>query len=279
MKHQRRHLFVSLWLGLWILTPCILLGHSGFHENMTYLNELIEKAPADADLYFRRGENYRNHMKWDLAEADYEKALSLSNGFHRVSYARAKMAFMRGKFDVADGHLETFLEADPEQWEGRLLRAQSHVAQERFSSGIEDFRAAIAKSPRPVPGHYLELARARASMGRVDEALKGLAEARRVIGPVPTLYLEGLEIAKAAGKYEEALNLLSELEKRYGANPAWLVERGKLQILAKNLEEAELAFQAAVAKIQTLPARRRNVLAQKMLLQEAQTYLKDIKSP
>jgi len=252
-------------------------AHAGFHENMERLNEEIAAQPKNAELYFKRGENYRNHGKWDLAEADYQQALTHTNAFAEVALAQGRMAFTRRLFKEADGYTDTFLKAETGDWRGLLLRARSHAAQERFDAGITDFEASIAANERPAPGHFLELARTRVSKGDVDAALNGLAAARTQIGPVPTLYLEGLKIAEQAEMPERALNILDELETHIPTNPAWLVQRGKLLVKMEKSAAAEQAFRDAKDNISKLPARRRNVLAQKLLMKEINDHLTDLK--
>jgi len=248
-------------------------AHAGFHENMQRLNDEIAAQPENAELYFKRGENYRNHAKWDLAEADYQSALKHTNAFPEVALAQGRMAFTRGRFAETDEYTAGFLTAMAGDWRGLLLRARSHAAQKRHDLAIADFKASIAANERPAPGHYLELARTRVAKGSVDAALEGLAEARKQLGPVPTLYLEGLQIAEQAGLNQRAITILDELESRFPTNAAWLVQRGKLlQKMAKE-DDAERAFRDAKDKISKLPARRRNVLAQKLLLEEINAHL------
>lgn len=251
-------------------------AHAGFHENMDRLNEEIAAQPKNAELYFKRGENYRNHGKWDLAEADYQQALSHTNAFAEVALAQGRMAFTRRLFKESDGYTATFLDQEKGDWRGLLLRARSHAAQERFDPGIADFEASIAANERPAPGHFLELARTRVSKGDVDAALKGLEAGRKQIGPVPTLYLEGLKIAEQAEMPARALNILDELETHIPTNPAWLVQRGKLLQKMEKSAAARQAFRDAKDKISKLPTRRRNVLAQKLLLKEINDHLTNL---
>jgi len=276
------HQFVPILVLLGSIMPIDTSAHAGFHENMQRLDEEIAAHPKNAELYFKRGENYRNHSKWDLAEADYQQALAHTNAFPEVALAQGRMAFTRRLFKESDIYTASFLKAEAGDWRGLLLRARSHAAQDRFDAGIEDFEASIAANERPAPGHFLELARTRVSKGDVDAALDGLEAARKQIGHVPTLYLEGLNIAENAEMPERALAILDELETHIQTNPAWLVQRGKLLVSVEKNAQAEQAFRDAKDKISKLPARRRNVLAQKLLMKEIDerlTALEQSKSP
>jgi hypothetical protein len=62
---------------------------------------IVKKDPSNVVGYLQRGNAYGNERKWDLARADYQKALEIDSKCTTASFNMAELDFMQGHYDAA----------------------------------------------------------------------------------------------------------------------------------------------------------------------------------
>ena len=256
-------------------------AHLGFHENMEALEAALAETPGSPDLLFRRAEALRHQREWDRAGADYKRALSLSNGFHRARLGLAKLEFNRGRPGPALRELARYTEAEPHDWRGHQLRAAIATASSNHLMAAESWRLAIACQDRPAPGHYVARSQALATAGGTNAAAAAqcLEEGIARLGNLPVLQTELIQLHLARDKPDAALAVSEKLMSRWGQAPQFALQHAEILLRLGREAEARSVLQAVVQTIHSLPARRRNTMAQKLLLHTANEYLKSVSSP
>jgi tetratricopeptide (TPR) repeat protein len=105
------------------LAPRSVQGHADLMLQIDDLTQQIQKSPANAELYLRRGELRRAHLEWDLAAADYDKAHALAPALDAVVLARGRLYFDSGWPLSAKACLDLYLSRVPNNAMALVTRA------------------------------------------------------------------------------------------------------------------------------------------------------------
>lgn len=223
----------------------------------------IAQSPRNPQLYWLRAELHRSHCDWDAAQADLERAQTLSNRWHFLHFARARLFLDAQWFQSAKVAADRFLAIQPGHAEALMTRARAQVRLGEGVAAARDYSEAIRVSAPPTPELYLERAQALAAEGgpHLAEALRGLEEGLAELGPLVTLQLAAIEIEIQQNHVDAALARIDKLMAHYPRKETWLARRGDILRQAGRTREAAEAFQAALQAMETLPATRRAVPA------------------
>jgi len=78
------------------------LKHSRkIHDNISDLNTQIHTRPDDPVLYYRRGVEWSHRGVFDLALADFSRAIDLKDDYARAYFSRATVYNVLKEFDKA----------------------------------------------------------------------------------------------------------------------------------------------------------------------------------
>ncbi|HXG62702.1 MAG TPA: tetratricopeptide repeat protein [Planctomycetota bacterium] len=237
----------------------LLLVHEDLELQIAELTRRMEREGASAELYYRRAELHRFHEDWPAARADYDRAERLDPGLAEVDLGRGRMWLGAGSPDRAEAALVRFLSRRPDHAGALLERARARRALGRPAEAARDYTRALARLPDPKPDFFLERARAQEEAGDLAGALAGLEEGMKRLGRIVTLESAALELEIASGRLDEALARLERLAAGTPRPEPWLVRRGEVLRRAGRAAEAEAAFRAALAALETLPPARRAV--------------------
>ena len=259
-------------------SPARAAAHGAIDEQITTLASQIEEDPQNAALYLKRGELHSYHRDWDAAMADYDRAAQLDPTLAGVDLARGKTLLHAGSPTRAKSALDRFLAKHPEHAGALATRARVLVILGQRLAAAADYTRAIAAAERldrPNPEYYLERARALAAEGggHVAQALHGLDEGVSRLGPIVALQLFAIEIELAGKRYNAALARLETLAAQSPRKEAWLAHRGDILKQAGRATEARLAYEQALAAIESLPARHRSIGATAKLEAEIRAAL------
>ena len=259
-------------------SPARAAAHGAIDEQITTLASQIEEDPQNAALYLKRGELHSYHRDWDAAMADYDRAAQLDPTLAGVDLARGKTLLQAGSPSPAKSALDRFLAKHPEHAGALATRARVLVILGQRLAAAADYTRAIAAAERldrPNPEYYLERARALAAEGggHVAQALHGLDEGVKRLGPIVALQLFAIEIELAGKRYNAALARLETLAAQSPRKEAWLAHRGDILKQAGRATEARLAYEQALAAIESLPARHRSIGATAKLEAEIRAAL------
>jgi tetratricopeptide (TPR) repeat protein len=261
----RPGVLVSLVFCLFLLN--ILHAHEGLHEQIEAVTRQIHQDARNADLYLKRGELYRFHQEWTNALRDYSTALKLNPGLHAVEFCRGMLYSDQGNDVAARAHLDKFLKTNPAHVAALMARARVLVRMKHYAEAVRDYDGAIAKSPEPEPEDFIERAHAVVAQGtqHTEEALDGLDEGIRKIGPIVTLQLPAIDLELQRKNYDGALARIDTLETQAERKESWLFRKGEILKMAGRPEEAEKAFQDALAAWESLPAHIKDTKATREL--------------
>ena len=255
-----------LWLAAVLAFSIQLPAHADIHERIQALDKEIQRNPAEAKLFLKRGELHRLHRDWDAALADYRRATELDPHGEEVGFLRGRMLLEAGHPDQARRELDEFLADQPEHREALLTRGRALAALGQGLSAAQDYTRVIATLTQPTPEFYLERSKALEAEGDayLGRALQGLDEGIAKLGPLVTLQLYAIDLELKREYYDAALERLERLapwlppERR-------LQRRGEILLLAGRLPEARKAFSKALEYLESLPSSRGNTRASREL--------------
>jgi tetratricopeptide (TPR) repeat protein len=171
------------------------------------------------------------------------------------------MRLAAGRPADALGSLDRFLEGEPDHAEASLYRARALAALGRREEAARAYTRSIEKASTPAPDTYLERAELFRTLGRGDDALRGLDEGLARLGPAAALDLRALEIETELERWDDALRRVERRLRSPGRAEEWQLRRAELLRRLGRGDEAEAACRAALASIAALPPSRRDTPA------------------
>lgn len=268
-----------LFIVLLALVPLRLFAHGLVHDQISKLEHEIHHHPDQADLYLQRGRLYLEEARDPEARQDFERALQLDRNARAAHYFLGQLALKRDEPDLALRHAETFLASLHDERGGltrgyRLLGGiYSH--QHEFGRAADAYRAAIAQAESPQPEYFLDLADAclNQGAGHLDEAIAALDDGIRRLGPLTVLQDKAVEIESRAGRFDAALLRLDAMIAQGQRLPELYARQGRLLLAAGRTDAARESFQLALARLDSLPAARRDTAAMRELRGSLQAQL------
>ena len=263
---MRITIFAAILFAFGML-PAPLLAHGDVEEQIEEVTAQIRLQPANAALYFKRGELHRVSKHWIAARADYDRAERLDPGLVLVDLARGKLFLASGQPQPALRAVDRYFARGSESSDARVLRARILVKLRRSGEAAAEFTRAIAESSEPSPDFYIERAQALAGEGplQIGEALQGLEEGAQRLGPLVTLELPAIDLELRRKNYDGALARLDRLSAQSPRQEEWLARRGEILKQAGRDAEARQAYADALAAIELLSSRLRSTAATKDL--------------
>jgi predicted Zn-dependent protease len=236
-------------------------AHGPVQEQIDAVTAQIAQAPADPQLYLRRGELHRVHEDWDAALADYDRAAALAPADDIVDFLRGRALLEAGRPVPAKAALDRYLARHPDHTEALVTRARARRALGQLRAAAADYTRAIDRLARPDPDYYLERARIEVAGRDFRNALAGLDAGLARLGPVPSLQLYAIEIELKLGRVDAALARLDRMAAQSARKETWLARRGEILMQAGRRKEARRAYEASLAAIEALPAGARHTRA------------------
>jgi len=264
-----------------LLAPLGLWAHGDLHLQIEEVTKLIEKEPANGELYLKRGELHRAHQDWDAAQADYDQVFPLAPKLTAVDLARGKMFLDANWLLSAKVALDRFLSTHTNHVDGLVTRARTLVKLGKRLDAVQDYTHAINGAAQPQPEMYLERSQAWTNEGPAysEQALKGIDEGIKRLGPLVVLQLCAIEVELQQKGFEAALARVDSLAAQSPRKEGWLAQRGDILQLAGRLPEAREAYQSALGAMASLPASRRQVPAMLELEKRIQAALASAGGP
>lgn len=268
-------LIAAAFLLFTMMTPPAVHAHAELILQIEMMNKEIEKSPNDPDLYLRRGQLRREHLEFDEAYADFERAVKLSPDLRVIDLYRGRL-FLDSSWPLsARVVLDRFLARNPKHMDALVLRAKALTQLNLRLAAVQDYTSAIASSPEPGPDLFIERAQLLEAEGpqHLDEALAGLDEGIEKIGPLVTLQLFAINAEVKRKNYDGAVARLDKVAERSPRKETWLARRAEVLTEAGRTAEAQQSYQAALQALHRLPPARRNVPAMAELESRIRTAL------
>lgn len=128
---------------------------------------------ATADQYFTRGHDHFLDGQFDLAEADFDRAVKLDPRDQEALVYRAEARFSLGHWEAALADAERACQLDEGDLEARRVRGMARVALENYTDGVADLDAALGTNSDDLDGLFYR-GLARAQTGQFQAAIHDL---------------------------------------------------------------------------------------------------------
>jgi tetratricopeptide (TPR) repeat protein len=233
------------------------LAHGDVHERIVALTKQIAGTPTNASLYFQRADLYRVDGDWTNALIDLNHVARLDRSIKRVDFMRGLVQHEANQPQAALAPLNRYLAEKPPDAEAYTVRARVQAKLSHHSAAVEDYTTAIKLSGTANPELYIERSASLRTLGKADEAVRGLDEGIRKLGPIVTLELPAVDLEIALKRYDAALARIDAVTARLQRKETWLVRRAEILREAGREEEAKKNYHAALEAIDRLPASHR----------------------
>ena len=239
------------------------LAHPEIELQLANVSAQIEQSPGEAKLYLQRGQIHRVHRDWQAGMADFRRAEELDPELHRVALAIGRLMIEAGKPKQALPPLERFLQGQPGDPEGLILRGRGQGELGETLAAAADFDAALPKLRRPTPELYIERARILFDGGEPFQAraLAGLEQGIERLGDLFTLHRYAAELEIRSDQPEAALRRAQALIEKSGGNVSWRILEAELLVALQRAPEARISYRQALDTIAALPLHRRRTPA------------------
>lgn len=253
---RRYKIILALALACSVSTVRIF-AHGDVHPRILEFTEQIKRSPTNTLLYLQRAELYRIDGDFTNALADLNLVAQLDRKLKRVDFLRGQVQLDANQPQAALGPLNRYLADQPPDSEAYTVRARVLVKLNRPAPAIDDFTTAIKLSTAPNPDLYIERAAAWRTLGKPEEAVRGLDEGIRRIGPIVTLQLPAVDAELALQHTDAALARIDTVMARLQRKETWLVRRAEILRHANREAEARTNYFAALEAINRLPPSHR----------------------
>jgi tetratricopeptide (TPR) repeat protein len=161
--------------------------------------EAYMSASMHAATYAYRADAYLKDRQWDLAIADFTKALELKPEHMGNLFMRAQAYYQKGQHDAAIADLDGYLKYDPQDNRAFYLRGQIYKQNGNLDQSISDFTAGLTGPWRQKRVDCLH-ARAEAYFLKNDDrkAWADVHEAEKLGHPVSAEFL--LKLRQRSGR-------------------------------------------------------------------------------
>jgi tetratricopeptide (TPR) repeat protein len=191
------------------------LGKKTFDLAMADFDKAIEINPALASAHYSRGLLHFERRDYDKAIGDLTTVVALSRRFAPAYSARGQAFAQKGDHDRALADYAKAIELDPKQAEFRLRRGMSLIAKAEFDRALPDLDEAIKLAPT-MASAYAE--RAKAKLGKNDFA-SAADDASKALELQPSLVQAYISRAFALSKLGQFDRSLADYNKVIASFP------------------------------------------------------------
>jgi tetratricopeptide (TPR) repeat protein len=241
-----------------LAAPSLAWAHGDVHPRILELTDQIAKQPTNATLYFQRAELYRIDGNFTNAMADLNEVARIDPSIKRVDFMRGQVQLDANQPQAAIAPLNRYLASKPPDVEAYTARARVLVKLRQPAKAIDDFTDAIKFSSSPNPELFIERAAAYRTLGKPEEALRGLDEGIRRLGPIVTLQLPAIDAELAMKRTDAALARIDTVMSRLQRKESWLLRRAEVLRAAGREAGAKQDLRSALEAIQRLPPAHRS---------------------
>ena len=153
--------------------------------------------------------------RYDLALADYDRALALDAEDGETWHSRGLAHAALKRFDLAIGDYDRAIRLNPGFVEAHYYRGRADLEMKQFADAVRDYSAVIALNPNSAEA-YKNRAIAWALTGRRDEAERDLTQAIALKPDYALAYYTRAQLYSEMKKYAEALADIGIFEKLGG---------------------------------------------------------------
>ena len=227
-----------------------LHAHTETDVAIAEFTALIALAPSNDELLVRRGMCHEEHRDWAAAEQDFRRANELAPTARRPAIGLARVFLATERATLAVARMDVLLAREPRDAEALVLRARAQKTIGQIERAYADYSAAIDALENPRPEIFLE--RAALTIGN-DRALMSIEEGLTRVGPVIGLLERAIELELNLGRVDGALRRIEAVAAQAERKETWLRRSGDVLVAAGRAAEAQTAYRAALAAVESLP--------------------------
>src|SRR4051812_42576495 len=112
-----------LAIGVCAITVPLAVAEDDIMEAMDAVNRQLAEAPKDPALLLRRSQLYTLKAEYDLAVADLNQAGQIG-GLPTIEYEKAKLFLTAGWNETGLEYANRYVAANPNDYQGYLVRAR-----------------------------------------------------------------------------------------------------------------------------------------------------------
>lgn len=223
--------------------------HGDLQGALAEFSRAISENPNFVRARAGMGDIYRIQSDWARAALQYETAASLQPDNAVLHYYVGLMLHLQDRVSEAVGAYLRAVRIAPNHFETNLNLANAYYQLDDLELARQHARRAVALQPDDGNARFT-LGEIYATQGLHEEAVTEFQQAAELLEISPRLLRSWAGSLLELERYAEAKNVLERLvrETGRGAGAAWAHERlGYAEFKLSNLEEAEEAFEAALA--------------------------------
>ena len=200
----------------------------------------IEKVNlVTAEEYMQRGTAFYNKNNFDLAVADFTRAIKIEPKSARAYLQRGLAYSGKGEQDNAFADFAKAVEVDPNFEEGYYVRGQVYANKNKLDAAVSDYTKAVQINPKYVQA-YLNRGFINVNRGKLEE---GIADFNKIININPAIpvayYVRGIAYANK-GNLEQAIK---DYTKAIELNPQYTeayLNRGLAYVYKGTFDQAKV---------------------------------------
>jgi len=265
---------INYIFSAWILLGGILLGHGLIDEQIEEVSRKLAAQPGNQELLLKRAELHRVHEDFQNARADLQKLTQADRPYRPALLTAAKFERSQSKVPQASQAIKRYFELGGNDSEAYREKARIETLQKNHKSAALSWQTFLSKEKSPSMQDYHDGAISMLSSGEPDEARKILKHALAIFPRGIALHHGLAECALTQKDLTETKAIFSKLRGHYPQLlPRLYYQEGKIWQKYHQKIEAQSAYQAALAHLEMLPARKRQRSGFKKLAQDLQNLI------
>jgi tetratricopeptide (TPR) repeat protein len=142
--------------------------------SLTACSNILQRGEESRDnqavAYSSRGDAYRAKGLFDMAFADYTRAIELNPNYEQAYYGRSYIYMKKGEFDAAIADCTRAISANPKYENAYICRGYTYFRKGDAGQAVADYTRAISVNPKFLPA-YIARAFALEASGDYQKAL------------------------------------------------------------------------------------------------------------
>ena len=234
-------------------------AHGDIHLAIAEVTRQLATDPDNPELYFQRGQFYRQDGDFAHAKADFLKARQLEPDLVAADLELANLHLEHNQLDSAYRYIQRFMLAAPDHVSGRFTRSLILIAMDRTPEAMNDIATGIEMLREPRPAHFLLAARTTLLIdsSRIDEAFGWLEYGEEILGPSIVLTEKHIELATLTGAFDRALARIDQVLLDFPRAEKWEFKKADILEQMGAFDRARAHYERCLEAIRQLPPRHR----------------------